>query len=477
VTADAAKAQGNAAKEYQESIVRDWQLRWVENLISVKQYPRAQQIVDSLATRGSDEQKQRLVPVQVRLAALSGTLDALLEGYRSDPAKTPSIESLRSAASSLMAAGDRLSAEKILAVVYNREIEQHNLNAANLLGLAEIRLDSNDLPGAMTLLRRMTLVVGEPFQNHEAAAALLEKKGHSAEAAQFRAELVKAVPWDTEAKERLGESQASSSDSSGLKSLAVVAADPEAAYKTRTTAALAFGKLRGASDIVFKAGSGELDLLGAKQAGDALAADKPFYFEARLKVAAASSSPDVRIRLLRGALEYFPFADSARVPLFQAAMQQSKYQIAVNSLEPLNETGTLAVDNNPQTAEILPADSTAPAALRLTSQDRAKVLASLASAFEKLERYDQAVTAYQQAIRLEKAPTAKAELRKNLNGARTVVSRRKLNLSRQPLVRTELDQTNVVRPRLEVPRIVSPPRVTLTRTKPPSPTQGARRTQ
>src|SRR5256885_14743643 len=122
-----------------------------------------------------------------------------------------------------MNSGDKASAQKILEIIFNREIEQHNLNAPNLLGLAEIRLDRNDLPGAMTLLRRMTLVVGEPFQNHEAAAALLEKKGHSAEAAQFRAELVQAVPWDTEAKERLAESQASSADPSGLRSLAVVA--------------------------------------------------------------------------------------------------------------------------------------------------------------------------------------------------------------------------------------------------------------
>jgi tetratricopeptide (TPR) repeat protein len=282
---------------------------------------------------------------------------------------------------------------------------------------------------------------------------------------------VKAVPWDTEAKERLAESQASSADPSGLKSLAVVAADPEAAYKPRTAAVLAFAKLRGASDIAFKGPNGELDLLAAKQAPDALAADKPFYFEARLKAAAASSSPDVRIRLLRGALEYFPFADSARVPLFQAAMQQSKYQTAVNSLEPLNETGALSVDDNRQSGEM------SPQALQLNSQDRAKVVASLARAFEKLERYDQSVTAYQQAIRLEKTPNIKTDLRKSLNGVRTILSRRKLNLSRQPLVRAELDQTNVVRPRLELPKYVSPPRVTPTHTRPPTPAQGARRTQ
>src|SRR4051812_40005304 len=478
VTADASKAQGNAAREYQQSIVRDWQLRWIENLIATKQYARAQQTLDTLLVEGSDEQKQQLVPVQVRLAALAGTLDTLLDAYRTDPAKMPSTEFLRAAANALMTAGDRLSAEKVLEIVYNREIEQHTLNAANLLGLAEIRLDRNDLAGAITLLRRMTLVVGEPFQNHEAAAALLQKKGHNAEAAQFRSELVKAVPWDTETKERLAESQASSADASGLKTLSEVAANSEASYKMRTEAAIAFSTLRGTSDLPFKTGSAELDLLGLKQAPDALATEKPFFYEARLRAATANNSPEARVRLLRAVLEYFPYADAARVPLFQAAMQQSKYQVAVGSLEPLSQSGLLSVP-----AESAPPSDTSqtePAVrdrLQLTSQDRAQVLAALARAFTKLERYEQAVTAYQQAIRLEKITTAKAELRKSLNGVRTILNWRKLNLSRQPLVQAELQQTNVVRPKLDVPKSASPPRVTPTRTRAPAPAQGTRRTQ
>src|SRR5256885_2395425 len=177
-----------------------------------------------------------------------------------------------------MNSGDKASAQKILEIIFNREIEQHNLNAPNLLGLAEIRLDRNDLPGALTLLRRMTLVVGEPFQNHEASAALLERKGHSAEAAQFRSELVKAVPWDLEAKERLAESQASAGGdiSVGLKALTDVASAQLATYSARSRAAKSFARLRGTAEAVFKAGSGELDLLSLKQLPDPLTAEKPF---------------------------------------------------------------------------------------------------------------------------------------------------------------------------------------------------------
>jgi len=105
------------------------------------------------------------------------------------------------------------------------------------------------------------------------------------------------------------------------------------------------------------------------------------------------------------------------------------------------------------------------------------LLASLGRGFGRLGRYGQAVSAYQGAIRVEKAPAIKTELRNDLNGVRTVVNRRKLNLSRQPLVRAELEQTNVVRPRLEVPKNASPPRVSPTRARPPVPAQGARRMQ
>jgi len=480
VSADAAKAQGNAAKEYQQSIVREWQLRWIENLITTKQYPRAQQVLDGLLSQSSNDQKQQLVPVQIRLAALTNALDPLLDSYRSDSSRMPSTETLRTAANGLMAAGDKVSAQKILEIVFNREIEQHTLNAANLLGLAEIRLDRNDLAGAMTLLRRMTLVVGEPFQNHEAAAALLERKGHSAEAAQFRTELAKAVPWDLAAKERLAESEVSggSDQVAGLKALSDVASSPMAPYAVRVNSAKAFARLRGTAEAAFKSGSGELDLLSSKQSPDALAAEKPFYFEARLKAASASIDPAVRVRLVRGALEYFPYADIARPVLFRAAMQQSKYQAAVSAMEPVTETGALAAVSSQQSSGVEPETGDAsgtPNVLGISQPDRAQILAGLARALEKLERYDQAVTNYQQAIRVEKAAVTKADLRKSLDAVRTILNRRKLNLARQPMVRPELEQVSVVRPRLQVPQRVA--RTVPAKTNPHTSAQGARRTQ
>ena len=220
----------------------------------------------------------------------------------------------------------------------------------------------------------------------------------------------------------------------------------------------------------------------------------PFTIYARIHVfaqkdAAAISvavgtkfSTDAQGKTFGAALEDFPFSDAARPPLFRAAMQQSKYQVAVSAMEPLVETGTLAVVS-PAPAlsgtepEARSESASSPNPLGISQSDRAGILAGLARALEKLERYDQAVTDYQQAIRLEKAPSTKADLLKDLHGVRTILNRRKLNLARQPLVRPELEQANVVRPRLQVPQNVSPPRPIPAKAKPLTSAQGTRRTQ
>ena len=100
---------------------------------------------------------------------------------------------MRSAARQLFDSGDKQSARKVLEFVFAREIEDHKLDAANFLGLAEIRIAAGDTPGAVELLRRLVVVVGNPFENLDPAAALLEKTGHNAEAIEFLEQLVKVV--------------------------------------------------------------------------------------------------------------------------------------------------------------------------------------------------------------------------------------------------------------------------------------------
>src|SRR5260370_38967550 len=79
-----------------------------------------------------------------------------------------------------------------------------------MLGLADIRIQASDLAGGVALLRRMTLVVGNPFETQDAAASLLVRTGHSAEAIAFLEELVKAIPWNPDFRVRLAQARLAS---------------------------------------------------------------------------------------------------------------------------------------------------------------------------------------------------------------------------------------------------------------------------
>jgi hypothetical protein len=92
----------------------------------------------------------------------------------------------------------------------------------------------------------MVLISGEPFTGLDPAAALLERTHHPAEAAEFLATLIKAEPWNQDAKRRLAEAQGAAprtpnpwdtlpTDASAREKalLAIVAADPRAATPKR----------------------------------------------------------------------------------------------------------------------------------------------------------------------------------------------------------------------------------------------------
>ncbi len=192
-TAEAKAAQSFGEQRAQElSTVRFWRLRWIEHLIETGQAARAQAALDAVPEETRLEMPQALVPLELRIAARAGTLAALLERYRRDP---PPGESLRSTAATLREQGDAPSARRLLEFVYSRELEAGALTAPNFLGLAEVKLEEKDPAGALALLRRMTLVAGEPFAHLDDAARLLEQFGRTAEAAEFREARRKALPW------------------------------------------------------------------------------------------------------------------------------------------------------------------------------------------------------------------------------------------------------------------------------------------
>ena len=184
-----------------------WQVRWISYLVRTRQYAQAADAIAALSKETRAAQAGALVPLDLQVAAQLGTLDSRIAAYRAEPQNVPASDHLRTAARQLFEAGDKQSARKILEFVFAREIDEHQLNAANFLGLAEIRLASGDTPGALDLLRRLVVVVGNPFENLDPAAALLEKAGHNAEAIEFLDQLVKSAPWDASYRLRLAKAR------------------------------------------------------------------------------------------------------------------------------------------------------------------------------------------------------------------------------------------------------------------------------
>src|SRR5256885_12181825 len=95
------------------------------------------------------------------------------------------------------------------------------------------------MKGALELLHRATLVVGQPFENLDAAASLLVRTGHPAEATEFLEALVKAEPWNSDARVNLAQAQIKAGkDAAGARaSLLAIARNGGLVYDTRLRAA------------------------------------------------------------------------------------------------------------------------------------------------------------------------------------------------------------------------------------------------
>ncbi|MGH9666978.1 MAG: hypothetical protein ACRD9L_21345, partial [Bryobacteraceae bacterium] len=352
------------------------------------------------------------VPLQIRMAAKTKSLDALLESWTREESRMPESEVLRQSAADLQANGDDGSARALLAFFYRRELAAGHFDASNFLGLAEIRLEENDTGNAVALLRRMTLISGEPFDNLMAAGELLERTGHAKDAEEFFAARAKAVPWDWDARARLAAVQQSKDG------LIAVASSAEAPYAARVHAALDLRKLGGEQ---LNASSAELKLLAQAGAIPEAAASAPYFYYARVMSAENMRDPAARARLLSGAVA---LADPGpRVALFQAAMEARRYQLAVSALAPVEERFLIGTRG-------------------------AELARSLGEAYEKLGQLADAERLYKIAESLETRIAQKAAIHAALKFVRDRIALLAANAARRPVIRDNLDQDWPVRPKL-----------------------------
>jgi tetratricopeptide (TPR) repeat protein len=381
--------------------LQDYQLRYLRALAGTKQYAKAADAIRGIPQDLRESMRAILIPIEIEIGAATGQLDSILQRQDID------LEQLKQAAASLRQSGDLASARRLLDTLYTRELDRNNLDSSIFLGLAEVKLEEDDVQGAVGLLQRMTIVATEPFETLRPAAELLARFKHRTEALPFWVIRTKAVPWDYDSRVQTANAQ---DDRATLRRLA---ADNQVHYASRLQAAslLAVSNATGL-------GSGELDLLASSAPVSPAAAEKPYYYAARLKVAERATDPAVRIQLLRGAIAIDPVPLAPRLQLFRTHFQESQFERA------------LAVFRGQ-----LPQED---------SSERIAILRDIAAAYRKSGNLEQARQFLVRLGNIDPKQNVKAELASLDAELRRIQE----NQRRMPRVHDNLDQTERVRPRV-----------------------------
>lgn len=357
------------------------------------------------------EQSRNFNPsVEIRLASRTGTLDALLERYRSS-GNAPSAEMLQRAAVILRGQGEEESARKVLEFLYDREIRNGRLDAANFLGLAEVKIEQKEVTTALALLNRMALVVEDGFDTLLPAAELLNKYGETPQAAVFIRRRVTAVPWDADAKVQLASTlSAGSAERERLLSAAV--SDGQVPYKLRAEAA----RLASPQAVTGVAGT-ELALLSSANIAPG-AAEKPYQMEARIYAARQVVDPEVKLQLWREALAIAPSDSRVMLGALQSALALRRDNLALALAQSSSGSG-----------------------------QQAEMAESLAAAAERIDDLQTAQNYLRGAINL-RPQDQRAALTAKLNAVSVELDRRAKNAARQPAIKNVIEQDQMVRARI-----------------------------
>ena len=490
---------------YAEDLIR-LQIELLDLYLQGSQLTEAQALLDSMP-----DQKANAGPEtdRIELAVRTGHLSALLASWTAQPERMPEQSQIDSALFYLQRPTpayhpDPAQIRPLLEFDFNRKRLAASLRATDFLALAQSRLDTGDLPGALDLLRQLALQpvttpalyvsataditaddlpstqASDRYANVDSAARLLETTHHPAEAIPFLSTLTRNVPWNSSFRLRLAEAQAAvpAEKGSALENLTAVASDPLAPYPLRIEAAQRLGQTYSQPHTPAAVlGSAELDLLASANRSPQ-AARQPYFTAAR--TAAATPRNPASAALLQEALAFDPTgteADRARfqlltltldtaptsadpapvLALFDTLSRQPTPSFSVASEAP---DGSLPDQNNTQLPD---------AASSLDPLLRARLAAQLADAFERNAENSAAVAYLELAARLDPANSA---LTQHLAHLRLAIALAAANASRRPVIHHALEQapqqtppepdasgSRQVRPRLiaALPARLSPP--------------------
>ena len=399
--------------------------------------------------------------IAIRIAAKLSYLPSLISTWQSDPEDAPSLDVISQAANTLRLQDDYTNSRLLLEYTFQQQQQTQTLTPASYLALAEARIHTNDLPGALDLLRRLTLQ-GDLYENLDSAARLLERTNHFAEALPLLTKLSAGTPWDASYRLRLSKAQLAVKQSSDAQaSLTTIASNDQASYATRAAAAQALHAVAGSKPF----SSAELTLLSSSTP-TAAQADQPYFVYAR--IAAASTAPMAqRGTILKAAIACAPapLRDYLRVQIFNNEIAQSHFAQAETAIAPVLASQPTLVAASSATPEESAADDDVPSKaddttttaldnpyaitdLFASPQSRSTLLLTLATVQEHLNNPQRAITYLQTAQSLITDSTKHAALTPRIESLQNKLDLEQTNAARRPVFQSELRQTTPVRPRL-----------------------------
>ena len=483
----------------------------IELYLGQNQVAKAEALYNSMPDKGQKSDNMNGIILAVR----SKRLQSLIEKWRANPDSVPK-DLIGSAIYRLMEQTaaykpDLTAVRPLQEFFFEYQRQNDSLIPTDFLSLAQLRLDTGDLPGALDLLNQLTLQrisgsengaisfptpgqpehmpdepvrisysrsgeASNPYINTDYAASLLEKTHHPAEAVPFLRSLVKLVPWDASYRLRLAQAQfASNVLEQARTSFLGVACDATATYDLRVQAARALVPL---TSQPTELGSSELSYIA--RPSSVVNARQPYASEARIAAASLSSTSAAdRDRLLREAIAISPGgvdAGRARLDLLllrpvatePSAMlailrsiqdQPVVYQHTADypgpaSTEADSDSLPRNPDRTPRGAAIDSPDnvvvasvSLPPATARLELATRIRVATQLATANQSEGDLESALAYAELAVTLA-ADSPQPGLTCRRNDLRTDVLLARRNSLRRPDLHAALEQSNQVRPRL-----------------------------
>ena len=428
----------------------DWNLEQAESnlvdaLLDEKKFAQARAELMRIP-----EKKRKSPPwlgAELRLDEADSLLPQAVAQWRKHPEASPASNDLRNAASLLNETSRRI----VLRYVYEQALDARELTSANFLGLAAIDLDEGNVPGAVTLLKRLILISSNAYADMDSAASLLAMRQRFSEELDFIQPLAEAFPWEASYRIRLAIAELDGNPhlQQAIDTLAAVAADPKARYAERLAAAEA---LKGHAPPSPATGSGELDLL-VRGCPSPEEAGKPYFVEAR--IAAAACGPDTKTneRMLRTAIATAPGKIALRLQYVRAAFGSGLNARALIAAEPILENGSFYGQRYEEASGAFLSEGSygehkIPVLSTIRPEDAAKLTWLAIHAREKRHENDDARQLAQKASVEEQDPARRKAFETESKRLETEVAREQENEARAPKIHVELDQDQVVRPRL-----------------------------